>query len=450
MNSKTLLIIAGTTLALVGLATLVNNKGSGTAATASASSRERLYAGLSDKLTDVAKVTIKKGTQEAVLVKNGSTWTVENKSGYPAKFDVLRPIVAAVAEATIIEPKTSKPELYGKLEVEDPAQEGSKSVLVTLADAKGTTMASLIVGKQDFGGATTDPFNPPPSDGKTKRFVRRAGEPQSYLVEAELIPQPEALEFVDRSIVEIKNERVKSVVITHPGENGAPGEVVRISRASDQEKNFALEGMPEGSKLKDEFAASRIAQALSYVTLDDVKPASEFDWNDPKAIKGTFECFDGTSIAFTMIEKDGKQWAQFAAAYAEAPAPAPAAAAPAATPPNSPTSPAADGPAANGAADINAPEAKPAAAAAAPATTPAKSDELTEAQKVIKESIKKDAADLQARFAKWAYALPEFKSSQFKTKSSDLIAPATPAAPATAPTETPSPLMVPQPEAPKP
>ena len=443
MNSKTLIIIAGTTLALVGLATLVNNKGSGSSATANASSRERLFAGLSDKLTDVARVTIKKGSQEAVLVKAESGWTVENKSGYPAKFDVLRPIVAGVAEASIIEPKTSKPELYGKLEVEDPAQEGSKSVLVTLADGKGTTMASLIVGKQDFGGSNADPFNPPPSDGKTKRFVRRVGETQSYLVEAELIPQPDALEFVDRSIVEIKNERVKSVVIMHPGENGAAGEVVKISRASDQEKNFSLEGMPEGSKLKDEFAASRIAQSLSYVTLDDVKPASEFDWNDPKAVKGTFECFDGTSISFTMVEKDGKQWVKFAAAHAEAPAPA-ATPAPAQAPAAIP----ADGPAANGAADINAaaPEAKP-----APQPTPAaaKPDEVSEAQRVIKESIKKDAADLEARFSKWAYAVAEFKSSQLKTKVADLIAAATPE-PSPAPQgEAPSPLIFPPADAPK-
>lgn len=441
MNSKTLIIIAGTTLALVGLATLVNSRGGGTAATATASSRERLFAGLSDKLTDVAKVTIKKGSQEAVLVKNGSTWTVENKSGYPAKFDVLRPIVAGVAEASIIEPKTSKPELYGKLEVEDPGQEGAKSVLVTLADAKGTTMASLIVGKQDFGGTNADPFNPPPSDGKTKRFVRRAGEPQSYLVEAELIPQPEALEFVDRSIVEIKNERIKSVVITHPGENAAAGEVVRISRASDKEQNFALEGTPEGFKLKDEFAASRIAQSLSYVTLDDVKPASEFDWNDPKAVKGIFECFDGTSISFTMIEKDGKQWARFAAAYAQAPVASPAQ--PAVPAPNAEPAKPADGPSANGVADLTAaaPESQPAATPAAPAAP--KSDELTEAQRVINESIKKDAAELQKRLEAWAYALPEFKSSQLRTKAQDLLVPATPPAPEPAATEPVAPLILP-------
>ncbi|MCX5689734.1 MAG: DUF4340 domain-containing protein [Planctomycetota bacterium] len=442
MNSKTLIIIAGTTLALVGLATLVGNRGGGSAATTSASSRERLYAGLSDKLADVAKVTIKKGAQEAVLVKNGSNWTVENKFGYPAKFDVLRPIVAGVAEASIIEPKTSKPELYGKLEVEDPAQEGAKSIVVTLADAKGATMASVIVGKQDFGGAASDPFNPPPSDGKTKRFVRRVGEAQSYLVEAELIPQPDALEFVDKSIVEIKNERVKSVVIMHPGENGAAGEVVKISRATDQEKNFSLEGMPEGSKLKDEFAASRIAQSLSYVTLDDVKPASELDWNDSKAVKGTFECFDGTAISFTMVEKDGKQWVKFAAAYAEAPA------APAQAPTAAPAAKPADGPAANGAADINAaaPEAKP---APQPAPAAAKTDEVTEAQRLIKESIKKDAADLEARFSKWAYAVAEFKSSQLKTKAADLIAPATPAATPSPQGEAPAPLIFPPADAPK-
>ena len=445
MNSKTLVIIAGTTLALVGLAALVGNRGGASSSATSSTSRERLYTGLSEKLSDVSKVVIKKGAQEAILVKDAAgLWTVENKSGYPAKFDALRPIVAAVAEAAIIEPKTSKPDLYAKLEVEDPAQEGSKSSVVTMMDSKGTTLANLIVGKQDFGGAASDPFNPPPSDGKTKRFVRRVGEPQSYLIEAELTPQPDPLEFVDRSIVEIKNERIRAAVITHPGENGAPGEVISISRANEQEKNFALAGMPEGSKLKDEFAASRVAQALSYVTFDDVKPASEFDWADPKAIRGTFDCFDGTTISFTMIEKDGKYWAKFGAKFVEEASPAVPATVPAAAKPEP-----ADGPAANAAADINAPQATEKPADPIKPADAAKPAELTEAQKVIRESMKKEAAELDVKFGKWAYALPEFKSTQLRTKLADLIAAATPPVPPAGENPPSAPLIMPdQPVAP--
>jgi Domain of unknown function (DUF4340) len=411
MNSKTLVIIAGSTLALVGLAGFLTSTRTTTSEVASpAASREFLYAGLAEKLGDVAKVTIKKGKQEAVVVRDGAAWKMENKSGYPAKFDALKPIVAGIAQAKVIEPKTSKPDLWSRLEVEDPAAADAKSAMVTLTDAKGATLASLIVGKQDFGAPSDDPMSPPPSDGVMRRFVRRAGENQSWLAQAEINVIADPLELLDRNVIEIKNERVKGVTIAHPASGDQPAETVTISKASEQEKNFSLANMPAGSRLKDEFAASRVAQALSYVTFDDVQPASAIDFTSPAAVHGTFECFDGTSIAFTLVEKDGKQWAKFGTTFTETPAAAPVA----------PATPAPSTPEANAAADINA---KP--APATPATPAAK--DLTEAQKVIRESVKKDAAELDARLSKWAYALPEFKHTQLRTKIADLIAAAQPA-----------------------
>jgi hypothetical protein len=284
--------------------------------------------------------------------------------------------------------------LYSRLEVEDASGDAARSTQVTLMDAKGTVMADLIVGKMETGVPSSDPFNPPPSDGVQRRYVRKAGEAQSWLAKIDLAPPGEALELVERNVLELRNERVKAATITHPAQGDAPAEVVSVSRANDKETAFAIANMPAGMKPKDEFAASRVAQALSFLTLEGVKPAAEIDFNAPGAVRGVFDCFDGTSVTVTMVEEGGKPWARFEVTYVEPPAQAPAAGA------------------------------------------EANAAELTEAQKAIRESVKKDAAALQAKVAGWAYQLPEFKATQFKTRLAELLTAETP--PAAAPTEVPA------------
>ena len=51
-----------------------------------------------------------------------------------------------LADMTLVEPKTDKPDLYPRLEVEDPGK--GKSTLVTIKDKSGADIARLIVGKR--------------------------------------------------------------------------------------------------------------------------------------------------------------------------------------------------------------------------------------------------------------------------------------------------------------
>jgi hypothetical protein len=395
MNNKTLLVIAGSTLALVGAATWLTTSRTASNAPMAVGAKERLFPGLADRSGEVAKVVITRAGRQTVVTREaeGSAWKVESLSGYPAKFEVLRPLVGALAEATVTEAKTSKPDLYSRLEVEDASGDAARSTQVTLMDAKGTVMADLIVGKMEAGAPSSDPFNPPPSDGVQRRYVRKAGEAQSWLAKIDLAPPGEALELVERNVLELRNERVKAATITHPAQGDAPAEVVSVSRANDKETAFAIATMPAGMKPKDEFAASRVAQALSFVTLEGVKPVGEVDFAAPGAVKGVFECFDGTSVTVTLTEQEGKAWAKFEVTHVEPPV------------------------------DVPADGAEGAAA------------EVTEAQKVIRESVRKDAEALAKKVAPWAYQIAEFKATQLRTRLAELVTPeaATPAAPAVPP-----------------
>ena len=59
---------------------------------------------------------------------------VEEKGGYPADVAKVQQALLGLADLTFVEPKTRKPDLYPRLEVEDADKPGTKSTLVTVTD----------------------------------------------------------------------------------------------------------------------------------------------------------------------------------------------------------------------------------------------------------------------------------------------------------------------------
>lgn len=440
MTSKNLTILAGAT-AILAAAAYFLSVGRAPSQAADGGTPKELFEGLDKKSADVARVEIQKGDTKTVLVKDasGKAWLIENKGGFPAKFDLVRPVVAGVIEARILEPKTSKAELYDKLEVGDPSKPDAKSTLVTLKSADGKELASLIVGKRDWG-QQADPFSPPPP-GKSRHYIRKNNDAQSYLAEAELEFQPDPLSFADRQIVELKRENVKSASVAVPG-----AEKIEVARDSaDAAAKFTLRTMPPGRTVKDEYATSRVANALSYTSLDDVRPIAEVDFSGADAATYEARCFDGSVITVKTVSKDGKTWASFVARMEEtAPAAPPAA------------TPKAEAPAANATADISKPNGEgdegdaakdakkpgPAAADSKPADLSAPDDakKAEDARKAAAETAKKQVADWNAKWSKWAYALPQSMVDTLHMKIDDLLAPKTaeqnpPSVPAAPPDE---------------
>ncbi|MBL8999963.1 MAG: DUF4340 domain-containing protein [Phycisphaerae bacterium] len=409
MNAKTLLILTAATAALAGAAFLTA-RGRAPAEIPADAADTPLFSALESRAGEVARIEIKRGKSEAVLAREpgGKAWLIESKGNYPAKFDLVRPIVSALAEATQIETKTSKPELYDKLEVGDPAREDAKSTLIVLKSADGNELAALILGKRDWGAKGLDPFTPPPP-GKARHYVRKGGQAQSYLAEIELEVQADPLSFADKTIAELKNERIKSAVIARPD-----GSIIAVGRDKADDTKFNLINAPDGRALKDEFAASRVAQALNYVTFDDVRPVAEIDFNASETTTYEARCFDGAIVTVRVLNADGKFWAVFSSSFEEPPMPVPGPATPVAAPPE-----------ANKPADVNTPDGDEGDASKTPTPTPPPDADpaAVETHRAASEATTKEVAEWNAKWGKWAFAIPQFKVEQMLPTIEDLLAP---------------------------
>ncbi len=327
-----------------------------------------LMPALKPVLNDLTRITVLGAGAETVatLERSAAGWSVAERAGYPADLGRLRALLLGLAEARIVEEKTSNPDSYAKLGVQDIEAEDAGGVRLNL-EADGQAF-SVILGDSAVGGGDMT-------------YARRPGEATSWLVTGELDPPREAGDWLDRNVTDIASDRVATVTLTHPD-----GTVLRLTKTSRSATDFDVESIPEGRKLSYPAVANGIGSVLASLTLDDVQPAATFDPGETQAVTGRFETFDGLVVESQAWVSDEETHVAFTAT--------------------------ADRSVAERHADM------PGEAEA----------DNGEAALPDFASIETEATTLQQRFDGWVYTLPGFKAEQFSRRLEDLLAPAEPPA----------------------
>ena len=297
MKRTSLLVLALVT-AIVVLAAIISRTGRRSDSVDSAP--ENLYPALTERVNDVSTIALSSANEQFVIARHGQDWGLENKGGYPVKFEMVKEMLLGLAELRIIESKTSNPDYYDRLGVAGPdgAGEDGESSLITLHDAQGQTIASLIIG------------NRAESSGRSLRqYVRKADEAQAWLVEGSLNVDTTAMNWVDRELLRLPRTRVRSVTITH-----ADGESVHISRDDEGQRTFNVSDVPDGYELQRENIADSIANAVGYLRIEDIAPAGEIDFAGGQVTVTEIRSFDGLLLTIELLTREDGTWITLCAA----------------------------------------------------------------------------------------------------------------------------------------
>ena len=239
-----------------------------------------------DKLSTVT--VVKAGGQTVVtLERAGDGWTVTETGGYPADSNVLAELLRGLAEARRVERKTSNPELYDRLGVEDVGQEDATGIRVDLAGLDKPV--SVIVGN----------INP---DAGNVTYLRRADQETSWAVDREIESPGELLSWVDLVILDLDEGRIRKVVVRHPD-----GSTLTLSRETPDAEKFALEELPEGRELASDWDVAAVASALSGLELDDVLPAAGAGPAGEERVTAEYLTFDGLVIEAELEQQEDQQ-----------------------------------------------------------------------------------------------------------------------------------------------
>ena len=292
MRSKGLVTLLAVTVVAVILAVLAV-RGGGTA-------RNDPLAGtavlpeVAKRLNDVGRVALARGDVKTTLVRQGDQWTVEEKGLYPADEIKIHQVLLGLAELTLVEPKTRKPDLYARLDLDDADKKGTKSTLVTVTDAKGSLLGEVIAGKRkvdQLGG------------GNDGIYVRKPGDAQSWLARGTLDVSGDTAQWLDKKIVDLPAAKVKLVAMT-----AADGAKLTIQREKPEDKLALVEPpLPAGRTLKTG-ALDDTAGALAGLELTDVRPAKDFDFPKDGVATARYETFDGMVLTIALASKDGADW----------------------------------------------------------------------------------------------------------------------------------------------
>jgi hypothetical protein len=292
MNTKTLYALIGAAIIALLAAVVINSSKKPQSDTTAQA--QRVLPELHGHVNDVSAITLT-GADNKVLatLKRGTDgWAVAEKANYPADVAKIREFLLKLDQATLIEQKTSNEKRYADLGVDDVSAKDAKGVQVEIAGLEKPL--KLIIGNFNGGGG-----------GGT--FVRRAGDPQSWLANGNLTVAKNTADWEKRDLTDIAAARLKSVTLAN-----TDGKVLKVSKDQRGDTNFKVNDVPAGREVSSDFVANSLASVLANLRADDAFPAK--DMPPPEKVhKAQYAAFDGLVIEVTAWDKDGKDYAQFAA-----------------------------------------------------------------------------------------------------------------------------------------
>jgi hypothetical protein len=279
---------------------------------------EKLLPALASQASQLATIEIRKGDGTVILKRSGGAWSLGNRSGYPVDPAKVRTLLVGLAEADLIEAKTRKPERYAALQLEDPAGKDAKSRLVRLLGENGNVIGEVVIGKKRFDMLGT---------GKNGTYVRRPGDAQTWLADAELEASVAVKDWVKASIFTADAAKISRIAIDIPGEeslrierkaatpandeaaakDGAAGKTEGSAKSGKEAEAGKLQfvGFPEADKkLKDAGAAENVGRAVASIDMEDVR---KLDASSPDAGVSTVGIEMANGLVTTMrLRKEGE------------------------------------------------------------------------------------------------------------------------------------------------
>ncbi len=248
----------------------------------------KLFPELEARINDINALTVQLSREETLsLQRSDDQWLVAEKAGYPANLAQLRKVLLALARTEKLEQKTSKPEYYERLGVQDMNEAGDDTRLLRVS-AGNLTLAEVIIGKSGAGG---------------KSYLRPANQPVSWLG-SEWIDVPGRVNaWLDAQLLAIKPERIRAVEVVH-----ADGVQLRIEKDGDRLKLLG-DGDSELPAKAEEL--ERVAATLSSLSLQDIVDDVESDESSWRSTR--FMTSDGLTIAAQTLSREDQLLARLTA-----------------------------------------------------------------------------------------------------------------------------------------
>lgn len=267
--------------------------------TAQQPSEQQAYSGgklmfpdLAPKLQDAAHIEITHQGKTTAIVKHGDTWGLVDRGGYIVQPSKLRGMLTGLTELRLVEQRTTDPEQFNRLGLEDPNGKTGTSNLLRVLDASGKPIVAVIVGHRRVRTQGNVP---------EQVYVRRPDDNQTWLAEGSLQVDADPQLWLERDIMNIDHARIASVAVTHGDDT--------VELARDGQK-LAMKVPAEHPPL-DDYKLDDVDRGLELLTFQDVQTDKEPVGD--KIGQSVYTTSDGLAVTATVFKGEKDIWARFAA-----------------------------------------------------------------------------------------------------------------------------------------
>ena len=221
------------------------------------------------------------------LQRQEQGWVVPAKADYPASQAEVAELLKALGEARKVEPRTSNPELYGRLGLAEQGAAEQQAVRLKLERGSMAPL-QLLIG------------NPGQQDGQ---LVRGAGEAQSWLVSQRIELPATELDWLDRRVTAVPFAEVKALRVVH-----ADGQQLQLFRDKAEESNLQVRNLPKDGKLAFDGAADGMARLFADLQFADAAPLAQLTFEGNPSLTFKLETFAGKTLGGRFYNKADQYW----------------------------------------------------------------------------------------------------------------------------------------------
>lgn len=253
---------------------------------------QTLLPGLAEQVNSINEVQVITAAKQTVatLQRKDDRWVVAEFQDYAANWPDLRELLAALAKARIVEPKTANPEYFSRLGVSDVAEADSQATLLRL-QGENLDMA-ILVGN--------------PAEGREGHYVRLADGDRALLIDQQLNLPTETRDWLLREIIDIPDAEVVEYKLQH-----ADGSEIRAVKVSADDDDFQLQDIPDGRAVLSAWSVNSMANALSNLQLDSVAAADTLDFSAARQFR--LLTADGLEVQAELIAVEEQDWLRLSA-----------------------------------------------------------------------------------------------------------------------------------------
>ncbi len=260
---------------------------------------------LLNKPEQISKIIMQDNKSTLTLEKHENKWHVVERNNYVVLNEKVDELLYSLADLRIIEPKTSNPELYKQLDVNDLSDPNSETLLITITDVYNDNIAKLYIGKRETV-QLGEQF-------KERLFVRNVGDEQAWLVQGTIASTNQFSDWVDQPLLGlIDSDQIKSVEIER-----VDSPKLIITKREQNQEDFELVGLqPKQGMVLDLDAINTVPFEVAELEFKDVQlEKPNLDWS--RGLTTTVQTFDGVKISMQLLKQGAEVFAKVIANTAE-------------------------------------------------------------------------------------------------------------------------------------